>query len=154
MRTLSMIAVVSALLLVVGCRHSPESKAGLVVGWISYQLDLSQDQELKLGDIKNTVLAAREDAVARQISQKAQLVDLIRSDEISEAQLLELYRQHQAFVESRLPELLNDIAVLHRSLSPAQKEIIVERFEKHLDKQQLSFSESDLPNLFGSISAL
>ena len=135
LRTITLITVVGVLglgsALFVGCRHhGPHKGAAFMMDYMTEALNLNEEQQAKANAYKDEILAK----TAAMRSEKKQMHDEIKaqlsSEEIDTSRVKELVAEHRAGMDEVIDLLVDRIADFHRTLSPEQRDKLVEKLEK------------------------
>lgn len=130
-----------------GCQHSsPEKRADRAVSYVSHKLDLTDDQEVMLTGIKDRWMDARQEMNAERKTYAEKFTSMIRSEELSRDELIQMYEARKQYIEEQLPTAMDDIIAFHKQLNPEQKEKIVELLEKRMDKWNRHAANDDKDN--------
>lgn len=142
-RTLINILVVAVLIVstwsVSACaRHrTPSERADRMAGKIAKELELDDQQRIKLEAVKQEFLRARAEMRNQHEAMLNEVMTQIPGDRLDQKKLLQLLEQHQALQERLAPPFLTKLAEFHATLSPQQKAEAVERlkrFQEHLQQ--------------------
>lgn len=114
-----------------GChRHrSPEERITHKLDHLAYHLDLSDQQKVKLGEVKDEMLRARQELSQDHQAVLDELLGEVRSEHLDQTKLVQLIQRHQARMLEVAPPMIEKVAELHASLTPDQKAQAVERLE-------------------------
>ena len=114
-----------------GFMLSHEEKADIAVMYITKKLDLDENQVGKLESIKDK-LQKLCDEHKKEKAEKTQLViEMIQADQLDQAKVIELLNAKIQKIEDSAPGVVEMIADFHSTLSPEQKQIVIEQIQKH-----------------------
>ena len=122
--------LISGVSLFSGCRrHSHGHKAEFMVDYISETLDLSENQQAQLNQIKDQVMTKARQMHADNESMREELIAQLRSEEIDEVRVKAVIAEHRAQMDEVVDLVVDRLAEFHRTLTPAQKEKLVAKIE-------------------------
>ena len=110
-------------------RHSHSHKAEFMVDYITETLDLNENQQEQLNQIKDELMAEAKEMHANKESMHAELVAQLRSEEIDQAFVRARIAEHRAKMDLIIDLLVDRIAEFHRTLTSEQKEKLVAKLE-------------------------
>jgi len=112
-----------------GCsRHqSPEERLAHKFDHIAYHLDLTEQQQGKLNEVKNEILRVRSAMRDEHQAMLNEVITQVGSDRISPATVSSLLDQHYALMKQAAPQVIAKVSELHATLTPEQKAKAVER---------------------------
>lgn len=120
-------------LLAVSCHRfgkgDPESKAAFIDGRISSKLDFDDAQDAKLKGVSDEVVGLVKEFKALRARDHDGLVALVREPELDQSKVLQAIEERRKLVDARLPQLVAKVAALHKTLTPEQREEIVEMID-------------------------
>lgn len=118
-----------------GCFHGKgHHKGEMMFEYLSWKLDFSDEQQVLLEDVKTEMMKARQSMKEQRKQDKASFIALINNETLDTEAAMALFdKKHQA-IEAHAPAVLEKVAVLHATLTPEQKEKIVEKIE-HMGKK-------------------
>lgn len=130
------IALVLALLtagFTVGCRGhrhgSPEQKAEWIAEKISDELDFTENQEAKLDQIKDEVLAKFKEVHTGKKEMHNEVIAKVRNDEITRAYLNSLANKKEALHKKLKPFIIDRVLEVYEMLTPEQRQTLAEKME-------------------------
>jgi Spy/CpxP family protein refolding chaperone len=113
-----------------GCRrHSHSHKAEFMVDYISETLDLNENQQEQLDQIKDELLTKAKDMHADKASMHEELVVQLRSEEIDQVRVKNLIAEHRAKMDEIVDLVVTRLSEFHQTLTPEQKEKLVAKIE-------------------------
>ena len=122
--------LISGVSLFSGCRrHSHGHKAEFMVDYISETLDLSENQQAQLNQIKDQVMTKARQMHADNESMREELIAQLRSEEIDEVRVKAVIAEHRAQMDEVVDLVVDRLAEFHRTLTPEQKEKLVAKIE-------------------------
>jgi Spy/CpxP family protein refolding chaperone len=120
-----------------GCFHSsPEKKADWVVNKITKELDLNEQQESKLNDIKKEILAKKGEYKNdhRQIFDT--VVTEVRKENIDQVKIKMVFEDKHKNMEEMIPFVISKLSEFHSVLTPEQREKLANKMQEfYSDKQ-------------------
>jgi len=125
----------------VGCnryhdRHSAGHKTDRVVGYVSDKLDLTDAQKVEFEKTATSMLQSRQE-MHNDGSLREAVVKELSKERIDTVRLEALVTKHIDRIEETIKGHLSEIAELHASLTPEQRERLVEVIEEHNDGGRL-----------------
>ena len=99
------------------------------VDWIAKRLKLDDQQKVKLTAIQEAIQQARKDSRDERAELLNDLETQIKSDQLDQAKVLQLFEQRHARMNQAAPQIIAKVAELHATLTPEQKAEVI----KHLD---------------------
>jgi Spy/CpxP family protein refolding chaperone len=140
-RILIGITVFSTLALVLAaCGHSrfagyrdapPEKRVAWIKGHISEALKLDAAQNEKLDAIAADLLARHKNAKSDHQKGRLELAALVRSENISRADLEQMVDKKRAHIEEMIDVVMDHAVDFHQMLTPEQRTLLAEKIEKH-----------------------
>ncbi len=122
--------LVSGVAMFSGCRrHSQGHKAAFMVDYISETLDLNENQQAQLEQIKGEVMAKAQQMHADKESMHEELVVQLRSEEIDQVRVKALVAEHRAKMDEVVDLIVVRLAEFHKTLTPEQKEKLISKIE-------------------------
>jgi len=118
--------------LVSGCNHhaSAEKKAEWITKKISSKLDLNEEQESKLEEVKIAFLQSRKKHKEGRKEMLSEIEGLISSDSVAITDIKKLIDRKKSWIDGELPRVFPKIKAFHASLSFEQKKNAVELIRK------------------------
>ncbi len=131
-------AFIAAALIFSGCRsHSYQGKAEFMVDYVAETLDLTDEQRAQLEGIKEEFVAKAEAMRAEKKAMHDAFMAELRKAEIDPQLLKGLIAQKQEQMTEILDLAVTRLAEFHRTLTPEQREKLVDKLayfhEKHED---------------------
>ena len=122
--------LVSSVLLLSSCRrHSHSHKAEFMVDYISETLDLNENQQAQLNQIKDDVMTKVRQTRTDKESMREEFVAQLRSEEIDEVRVKAVIAEHRAQMDEVVDLIVGRMAEFHKTLTPEQKEKLVAKIE-------------------------
>ena len=133
----AVITLAATILGFAGCnRHrSPEERIAHKLDHIGYHLDLTEQQQGKLNEVKNEILQVRSAMRDDHQAMLNEVITQVGSDRISQATVLGLLDQHYALMKQAAPQVIAKVSELHATLTPEQKAKAVERLTWFKEKR-------------------
>lgn len=119
-----------------GRHRTPEERADWLASKIVKELDLNDQQKIKLEAVKKEFLTARAEMRKEHEAMLDELLAQIQSEQLDQAKLLQLVGRHQAAQSRLAPQVLAKVAELHASLSPNQKAEAAEHLKRFRERMQ------------------
>lgn len=119
-------------LLLTGCKHQAQ-RSGFIFDMVAYKLDMTDEQEVKWYAVRDEMKRLRDEAKQDKQTHINTLIGMINDDSLDQQQALNLVLQHQEKVATAAPSVIAKLAEFHLTLTPEQKEKIVDKIESHLD---------------------
>lgn len=119
-----------------GCNNnhvSPEEKAEWIVQKISKTINLSQDQIVKLEDVKIEIMKHRKEHQATKVATMDSLIAEIKKTTINQEVIMAMFNQHKMRIEQVVPLIIEKFVIFHESLTAEQKAkavTVLEKFRK------------------------
>lgn len=118
-------------------RHrTPTERADWMTGKIAKELNLNDEQKVKLNALKLELLAARTQVTSEREAVADELMTQVRADHLDEAKLLGIFEQHQALKARVAPGIIAKAATFHASLTPEQKAEAAEHLKHFRERMQ------------------
>jgi periplasmic protein CpxP/Spy len=129
--TLTLATFVVGVLSVSAChRHrSAAERADWMVGKVTKELDLNEEQREKLQAVKAEFLAARTQMRKEHEVLFDELLTQVEADRLDQAKVLQLFERHQSLETRVAPGILAKAADFHASLTQKQKAEAVEHLK-------------------------
>ncbi|HET7853625.1 MAG TPA: periplasmic heavy metal sensor [Candidatus Methylomirabilis sp.] len=129
---LALIGVVLGVLwLVAGPRYrSPEKKAEWMKSKIARHLELNDEQKTKLDAVTDEILRVRSKIRHQGAALFDEVLAQIRGEHMDEDMLLQRFEEQQIALAEAAQRVLAQVADLHATLSPEQKNKILEGLER------------------------
>jgi Spy/CpxP family protein refolding chaperone len=122
--------LVSSLGLFSGCRRSSHAhKAEFMVDYISETLDLDENQQAQLNQIKDELMAKVGQMRADRASMQEELLAQLRSEEIDQARIKAMIAERRAQMDAIIDLIVVRLAEFHKTLTPEQREKLVGKIE-------------------------
>ena len=122
--------LISSLGLFSGCRRSSHAyKAEFMVDYISETLDLDDNQQAQLNQIKDELMAKVGQMRADRASMQEELLAQLRSEEIDQARIKAMIAERRAQMDAIIDLIVVRLAEFHKTLTPEQKEKLVAKIE-------------------------
>ena len=122
--------LISSLGLFSGCRRSSHAyKAEFMVDYISETLDLDENQQAQLNQIKDELMAKVGQMRADRASMQEELLAQLRSEEIDQARIKAMIAERRAQMDAIIDLIVVRLAEFHKTLTPEQKEKLVAKIE-------------------------
>jgi Spy/CpxP family protein refolding chaperone len=140
-RTLTIIALIAVLGLgsafFVGCRHPGHQRgAAFMMDYMAEALDLTEAQQAMANSYKDEILAK---VKAKQWEKKKMHDELkvqLNSDAINTVRVKALVAEHRAGMDDVIDLVVDRVAEFHATLSPEQREKLVNKLEKFEKRHQ------------------
>ena len=116
--------------------HTPEQRADWMVGKITKELDLDEQQKAKLAVVKDEMLAAFSESKKERRAKMEEVIAQIQSERLDEAKLTQLFEEHQAGQTRMLKRVLPKAAEWHATLRPDQKAEAAEHLRKWIERDE------------------
>ena len=119
--------------------HDPEDRADWVAHKISKKLDLTDEQKLKLEDVKNEFMLYHKEQRANRVAMIDKLIAEVKKPAVDQTVLLAMVNDYTSRVEQMAPNVIAKLALFHQSLTEKQKQELVEKLEdwkKHHQKEE------------------
>ncbi len=118
--------------LLTGFHKTREERANRAIDEISTRLDLTENQISQLTLINDQFTKVRKELEKERQSYREEFVEMLASDEFNGDKLNALIKDMQRQVDDIVPQLLESVADLHRSLDPEQRKALVHEIEEHV----------------------
>jgi len=113
-----------------GCRrHYHAHKAEFMVDYISETLDLNENQQAQLDQIKDELMAKAQEMHADKESMDEELVAQLRGEEIDQVRVKAFVAGNRAQMDEIVDLIVVRLAEFHKTLTPEQKEKLVAKIE-------------------------
>ena len=117
-------------------QHTPEQRADWMVGKITKELELDEQQKAKLAVVKDEMLAAFSESKKERRAKMEEVIAQIQSERLDEAKLTQLFEEHQAGQTRMLKRVLPKAAEWHATLRPDQKAEAAEHLRKWIERDE------------------
>lgn len=133
----AVITLAATILGFAGCNRyrSPEERIAHKLDQISYHLDLTEQQQGKLDEVKNEILRVRSAMRDEHRALLNEVITQVGSDRIDQATVLGLFDQHHERMRQAAPQVIAKVSELHATLTPEQKAKAVERLTWFKEKR-------------------
>ena len=122
--------LISGVALFSGCRrHSHGHKAEFMVDYISEALDLNENQQAQLDQIKDELMAKAKGMQADKASLHEELVTQLRSEEIDQVRVKAVIAEHREKMDEIIDLMVVHLAEFHKTLTAEQKEKLIAKIE-------------------------
>jgi Spy/CpxP family protein refolding chaperone len=122
--------LISGVLLFSGCRrHSHGHKLEFMVDYISETLDLNENQQAQLSQVKDEVMTKAGQLRTDKESMREELIAQLRSEEIDEVRVKAVIAEHRAQMDEVVDLIVDRLSEFHKTLTPEQKEKLVAKIE-------------------------
>ena len=111
------------------CTMTPAQRADRVAGWLAKGLDLTKEQQAKLNSMKAEVVDRMVRLHADREKVQGEVTALIKSDRITEGDVLKVIEEREARFQELKPFLADKIVEFHTMLTPAQRIKLAEKME-------------------------
>ena len=133
----TVIALAIAALFITGCKpKSPEQRIGKIFEEISEELDLSEVQKTQLLGIKDEIIEKGREMREKRKEMHEDLYKLILSDRIDTDEVKAKAKEKHAGMKDFFNLTLDRVAEFHATLTPEQKERLVDLMKKHEKKMR------------------
>ena len=113
-----------------GCRpHGHHRGVEFAVDYVTDVLDLNEAQQEQLNQIKDELMAKREQMRAKKAEHHDEIVVLLLSEEIDQAKVNAIIDEHKVQMDEMIDLAVVRIAEFHRTLTPEQKAKLVKKIE-------------------------
>ena len=110
---------------------SHDEKADIVVMYITKKLDLDENQVGKLESIKDKLQKLCDQHKKERAEKTKLVIEMIQADQLDQVKVIELLNEKMQKIEESAPGIVEMIADFHSTLSPEQKQIVIEKIEEH-----------------------
>jgi Spy/CpxP family protein refolding chaperone len=110
---------------------NPEERALMVSLYLTKKLDLSTSQQQELGTITQALLQKGKVLHDMRMSDREQLVSILRADSVDAQQIQLLQSQHQQVINDFITEAGNRLTEFVNMLSPEQRQSLANLIEDH-----------------------
>ena len=111
-------------------KASPEKKAEYIVKHVADELDLTDEQIVKVNVIKDEVLAKFKPLRAEKAKMHKKVIDLITSDELDKNVVLDLMDKRHEKMKQLRPFIAEKIIDLHKILTSEQRQELADKLTK------------------------
>ena len=131
-RWVMFLSLLTATLVLGGCFHGKNHpRSGeMMFEYIAWKLDLSEEQQALLDDVHQEMQAIREQQQEQRKQDREAVINLVMADTLDTGAAMALLQQKQTTLMAKAPGVLEKIAALHATLTPEQKNIIIEKLNK------------------------
>ena len=109
---------------------TPEEMVAMIAEKISDELDLDAEQEEKMHAVIDEIKSTRDVVHKDKEADRQRVIEQLRSEEIDQTLIMDIFAQRQDDIEERLPKILAKFSDFHNSLNDEQKEEIIQRLEE------------------------
>ena len=110
--------------------HDPERRTGYMMKMISSELNLNETQRVKLGEIKDGVMARFREIRDERRNQHGEMVALVKGPALTRDQLNRLAKTREDDYNRMKPYIIDRIVEFHAMLNQEQKNKLAELMEK------------------------
>jgi protein CpxP len=122
---------VGGVLFVSGCRHPGRGHhAAFMVDYVSETLDLNDEQQAKLNEIKDEFVDKRLQMRADHRAMHDAFMVELQKDQIDPLALQDILAEHRAHMDEMMSLAISRFAEFHQMLTPEQKEKLVSKIEQ------------------------
>ena len=115
-----------------GCHHrTPEKRAESVSKRIAKKLDLDPSQKAHLDQIMSEIVDRFGEMHADKSATRQALVEQLRQEQVDPDAIKAIFEPKRAKIDEMLTLLTTRLAEFHRTLTPQQREMLIEEIEKH-----------------------
>ena len=141
LRTLTFTVLIAVLgvgsLVFVGCRHPGHQRgAAFMMDYMAEALDLTVAQQTMANTYKDEILTMVKTKHSEKKKMHDELKTQLSSDTIDTVRVKTLIAEHRAGMDDVIDLAVDRIAEFHATLSPEQREKLVEKLEKFEKKHQ------------------
>ena len=101
-----------------------------MMDYLTEVMDLTDQQQETLEEIKNEIMQKAKDMRAEHESMRENIVAQLKSDAINKEQLKADIAQHRVQMDGLIELAIDRLAEFHQTLTPEQKEKLVNKIEK------------------------
>ena len=113
-----------------GCRnHGHGRGAEFAVDYVTDVLDLTDEQQAHLNQIKEEMMEKREQMHASKAKHYDEIINQLGSEEIDQERVKIIIAEHRAQMDEMIDLAVARIAEFHRTLTPEQKAKLVKKIE-------------------------
>jgi Spy/CpxP family protein refolding chaperone len=129
-KALGIILTVGGLSLLAGCHKSPEERITKISEKIADKLDFNEQQKVLLSDITTELKKDFAEEKAYKQSMQGEFKSMLLATDLDKAKIKETIKARQSRMDSKMDKYLDKVAALHKTLTPEQKNEILEKLEK------------------------
>ena len=130
LKAITLAAVFTALAASLAACNSEEQQTRLFVNVTAHKLKLSDQQKARLYDVASTAIAFHGEMTKDEKQLKQELLAMFHADKLDTARINQLLNEKEQVFKKHSRLLVADIAEFHSTLTPSQKEQILELVEK------------------------
>ena len=113
-----------------GCRHHGHDRgAEFAVDYVTEVLDLTDEQQAHLNQIKAEMMEKREQMHASNAKHYGEIIAQLGSEEIDQERVKVIIAEYRAQMDEMIDLAVVRIAEFHRTLTPEQKAKLVKKIE-------------------------
>ena len=113
-----------------GCRpHGHHRGAEFAVDYVTEVLDLTETQQQQLNQIKDELMAKREQMRAKKAEHHDEIVELLLSEQIDKTRVNAIIAEHRAQMDEMINLMVVQFIDFHSTLSAEQKAKLVKKLE-------------------------
>jgi Spy/CpxP family protein refolding chaperone len=113
-----------------GCRsHGHGRGAEFAVDYVTDVLDLTDEQQVHLNQIKEEFMVKRDQMRANKAKHYDEIIAQLGSEEIDQERVMIIVAEHRAQMDEIIDLAVVRIAEFHRTLTPEQKAKLVKKIE-------------------------
>jgi uncharacterized membrane protein len=135
MKFIAVILLISALAACQG-HHRSEHNMGMMFDFIAYKLDFTEQQQTILADIQKQVNQIKEETKTHRQQQHEQMIAMFEAPRLDIERLEQLMNQRHDQMKVYAPRVLPLVEQLHATLSPEQKQDVLEFVSKRIDQHK------------------
>ena len=113
-------------------RHSPDKKINRFVSFVKKNIELNQEQEVLLDNIKNEWISKKKKHYENKKTMKQFWIDEFKKDQINKTKVLELFAEREKEHSDLRKFMLSSTVKFHKVLKPAQRKKLSELMQEKL----------------------
>lgn len=112
--------------------HSPEMMLNWKVDALTKELDLTDEQKLRLDELKEVILSKLDNMREDRDDLAEDVIELVEQEELDQNALNNLITERRAKIGEMIPEVVQYVAAFHSTLTAEQKEKLGNLIENHI----------------------
>jgi protein CpxP len=114
-------------------RHDPEQYADNMIEKVTEDLDLTQEQQARLGAVKDEFISAGKEMREDREQAREEFMGLLEQPQLDRAKAQDLVNQRLDAIRAHSPQIINALADFYDSLTPEQQKELRERIREKME---------------------
>ncbi|MDH5324921.1 MAG: Spy/CpxP family protein refolding chaperone [Gammaproteobacteria bacterium] len=114
--------------------QTPEQHANAVVEKLNDKLELNQQQQIQLNQLKDEILRVHYDLHGDKVAHMDKVMSLIKEPTFNQGTALDLVNQKTRYVNDNAPAVITALGNFYDSLNPKQQQSLREKIQEHKER--------------------